>query len=161
MADITSSVTINSVASQEIIRPPSWHIYEVTIPDGTMGTSGTDDILLPGRYGNDVYCLDMCLVVTDPVTIGTSCAADVEMALRAISDGALSSAGNTAVANVDLTDTTTEFGAAVAHTLTGDFGSAVTVGTNERVVNIEVNPVGATSTDCTFLVGLLLGRTEY
>jgi len=83
---------------------------------------------------------------------------DVEMGLKAIAGGAISGLTNImAAVDLETEDTTIE---GTGSTVLEDFGDAVE-GTNDRIVNLELTKVGAVTTDCVFLVCLLLGRIDY
>lgn len=157
MADITASCTIVG-GQQDAVRPFSWHVWDVLVPSAALAGAGPDDILLPDRFKTNTRLLDLRTQVIDNVTVATSLLMDVEMALRAIADGALSVQTNM-LAAVDLeTEDTTIL--ATGSTVIEDFGDAV-AGTNDRVINLELTKTGAVSTDCRFLVAALIGRTEF
>lgn len=160
MADITSSVELDGFGL-DISRPFQWHVGKITIATGVLTDSQVDDIILPVDFPVGTYLLDAALQTLATVTNGSTCTADLEIARKTISSGALDQKANI-VAGHDLeTLDTTYAGTGTTQANWYDASNGLTLGTHVGALNVEITPGGAFSDDTlTLLVGYLVGRID-
>jgi hypothetical protein len=162
MADISDKVYIRG-ANGAATRPFGWHVWNVRVPANILTVGGVDDIVLPDRFQIDSRITSLNTQVVNNGVSATTLIIDVEMGLRAISTGVISSLSNMQVGQ-DL-ELLGQEGVLVPFGGTNvfnGFGSAVTAGTNERIINLEITNTGTPAgTEVEFDVYALIGRNAY
>lgn len=160
MADITSSVEFSGFGL-DISRPFQWHVGKVTIPTGVLNDSSTDDIIIPVEFPYGSYLIQAALQTIAVATNASTAVADLEIARKTISTGALDQKADLFTGH-DLEDIDTTYattGVTIANWY--DPSNGLTEGTHVGALNVEITAAGAYSSDtCTLLVAYLVGRLD-
>jgi len=161
MADITSLCTIKG-ANQHAERPFQWHVWDISIPSGTLTEAQVDDVRMPERYRPGLAIMGVRTVV---VTAGASSTSTIlgvfETAVETIATGAIGSE-DTLISSIDLESLGLR--AATFSTLDAVGSSLfnITEATQRGLFNLQITPAATlTDGDIRLLVGVLMGRVEY